>query len=109
MEHPQPTFAYLVARIRETYPRFAYLHVVEPRISCVVNRTVRQGESLDFLRTIWKGRKSEDNGSVFIAAGGYKPEGALKQCEETGDLIAFGRYYISNVSECVRPTVHPGY
>ena len=33
MKHPEPTFAALVARIREAYPRFAYLHVVEPRVN----------------------------------------------------------------------------
>ena len=97
MEHPQPTFAYLVARIREAYPRFAYIHIVEPRLSGTLDRTVRQNESLDFLRAIWNGPKSAENGSVFIAAGGYKPEDALKHCEETDDLVAFGRYFISNV------------
>ncbi|KAL5532354.1 hypothetical protein ACEPAF_5924 [Sanghuangporus sanghuang] len=31
-------------------------------------------------------------------AGGYTAESALKDAEELGDLIVFGRYYISNVS-----------
>ena len=84
--------------LREAYPRLAYLHVVEPRISVTFERTVPDGESNDFLRAIWKSPNSEKNGSVFISAGGYKADDALRACEETGDLIAFGRFYISNVS-----------
>ena len=98
MPHPHPTFAYLVSKIREAFPRFAYLHIVEPRVAGVNDRTPRIGESLGFLRAIWKGPKSEENGSVFMVAGGYAAKDALRVAEETGDLIAFGRFYISNVS-----------
>lgn len=97
MDHPQPTFAYLVSRIRESYPRFAYLHVVEPRVAAGQDRVVLAGESNDFLRAIWKGPDSERNGSVYVSAGGYTPENALTDAEEKGDLIVFGRHYISNV------------
>lgn len=97
MKHPQPTFAYLVSCLREAYPRFAYIHVVEPRVSGYLDREVQAGESNDFLRAIWKGPDSEENGSVYVAAGGYTPEIALKDADEKGDLIVFGRYYISNV------------
>lgn len=97
MQHVQPTFAYLVSLLREAYPKFAWLHVVEPGIAVLVEREVSEGESNDFLRAIWKGPDSEKNGSVYISAGGYEPESALKAAEEKGDLIAFGRYYISNV------------
>ena len=31
MEDPRPTFRYLVECIRERYPDFAYIHVVDPR------------------------------------------------------------------------------
>ncbi|EJD07844.1 NADH:flavin oxidoreductase/NADH oxidase [Fomitiporia mediterranea MF3/22] len=96
MEHSEPTFAYLVSRIREAYPRFAYLHAVEPRASGQFDRTPLKGESLDFLRAIWKGPNSEENGSVFIVAGGYSPQEAIRVSEENDDLVAFGRFYISN-------------
>ncbi|OCB91219.1 NADH:flavin oxidoreductase/NADH oxidase [Sanghuangporus baumii] len=96
MEHPQPTFAHLVSRIREAYPRFAYLHTVEPRISGYFDREVQAWESNDFLRSIWKSPDSEKNVSAFLSAGGYIPENALKDAEEKGDLIVFGRYYIPN-------------
>ncbi|KAL5483539.1 hypothetical protein ACEPAI_8771 [Sanghuangporus weigelae] len=96
MQDVQPTFAYLVSRIREAYPRFAWLHVVEPRIAILIEREVSAGESNDFLRTIWKGPDSEKNGSVYLSAGGHTAESALKDAEEKGDLIVFGRYYIAN-------------
>lgn len=98
MEHPQPTFAYLVSTIRDRYPRFAYIHVVEPRVSGFTPRTPLKGESNDFLRSIWKGPESEKNGSVYISAGGFNAQNALDVSEATGDLVAFGRFYISNVS-----------
>jgi len=47
-------------------------------------------ESNDFLRTIWK-----DN--IWISAGGYTRDSAMKHADERGELIAFGRYYTSNV------------
>lgn len=31
MEDPKPTFKYLVERIKELYPDFAYIHIVDPR------------------------------------------------------------------------------
>lgn len=97
MEHPETTFSSLVSEIRKTYPRFAYLHVVEPRIACTEDREVLEGESNDFLRAIWKRGDSASNGSVYINAGGYAPQSALEQAENDGELVAFGRYFISNV------------
>ncbi|OCB91226.1 NADH:flavin oxidoreductase/NADH oxidase [Sanghuangporus baumii] len=98
MHNPEPTFSALVSRIREAYPRFAYLHVVEPRIAGACDREALAGESNDFLRTIWKRPDSASNGSVYISAGGYTPGGALEQAENDGELVAFGRHFISNVS-----------
>lgn len=96
MEHPQVTFAYLVARIREAYPRFSYIHVVEPRAHGNVDRTPLAGESNDFLRAIWKGPNSLENGSIYLAAGGYKAETALEDADRD-EPVVFGRYFTSNV------------
>ena len=98
MEHPQPTFAYLVALMREQYPKFSYLHVVEPRAAGSRDRTPLAGESNDFLRVIWKSPDSEKNGSVYLSAGGYAPDTALADAEKNEDLIVFGRHFIPNVS-----------
>ena len=32
MIDPIPTFSYLVKRLKELYPDFAYVHVVDPRV-----------------------------------------------------------------------------
>jgi NADPH2 dehydrogenase len=98
MKHPAPQFAFLVSQLREAYPRLAYLHVVEPRVSGGVDRKAFEGESNDFLRMIWNGPDNETNGSVYLSAGGYSLHDALRDAEEKGDLIAFGRIYIPNVS-----------
>ncbi|KAJ6462411.1 hypothetical protein DFH09DRAFT_958847, partial [Mycena vulgaris] len=47
-----------------------------------------RSESNDTLRALWAPRP-------LIRAGGFTREGALKAGEE-GDLVAFGRLYISN-------------
>ena len=82
-------FSYLVAELRRRHPNFGYLHVVEPRIQGSFDRAV-EGESNDFLRTIWAGK-------LWISAGGFSRDSAIKQADERGELIAFGRYYTSNV------------
>ena len=97
MKHPQPQFAYFVSRLRELYPRLAYIHVVEPRVAGSTAREPLAWETNDFLRAIWKGPDSEANGSVFLSAGGYTPQIAIDDAESKGDLIVFGRHYIPNV------------
>ncbi len=94
MEDPKPTYTYLVTRIKELYPHFAYIHVIEPRANGSGDRAPGEGgadDSNDFIRDIWGDRP-------LISAGGYARETALRQAEERpNELIAFGRWYISNV------------
>lgn len=92
MSDPKPTFAYMTQQLKECHPDLAYLHVVEPRISGSEDESnsVDSTESNDFIREIWSPRP-------LISAGGYICQTAFKTADEKGDLIAFGRYYISNV------------
>ncbi|KAF8482739.1 NADH:flavin oxidoreductase/NADH oxidase [Russula ochroleuca] len=92
--NPIPVFSYLVTELRRRHPNFGYLHVVEPRVQGLLDRTV-DGESNDFLRTIWAGKR-------WISAGGFSRENAIKQADELGELIAFGRYFTSNPDLPVR-------
>lgn len=55
-----------------------------------------QLQSNDFLREIWSPRP-------VITAGGYDRDLALEVAEAKGDLIAFGRPFISNVSHFITP------
>jgi NADPH2 dehydrogenase len=82
-------FSYLVAELRRRHPNFGYLHVVEPRVQGLLDRVV-DWESNDFLRAIWAGK-------LWIAAGGFTRDSAIKQADEQGELIAFGRHFTSNV------------
>ena len=92
MENPKPTFAYFVSQARERFPDLAHLHVVEPRISGDADTAHDRTDSNEFLREIWGDK-------VFIAAGGFTPQNAAETVEAKGGLVAFGRRYISNVSD----------
>jgi NADPH2 dehydrogenase len=91
MANPVPQYSHFVATLKSKHPTLAYLHVIEPRIDGTIEAVVQSGEheSNDFIRAIWKPRP-------LISAGGYTRQGALKRAEK-GELIAFGRFYISNV------------
>jgi 2,4-dienoyl-CoA reductase-like NADH-dependent reductase (Old Yellow Enzyme family) len=89
---PKPTYAHLVTEIRDRYPDFAYLHVVEPRVDgSQTVEVIKDGYSNDFIRDIWGDRR-------LISAGGYTRDTAIAAAEGKGDLIAFARPYIANVS-----------
>ncbi|KAI0064346.1 FMN-linked oxidoreductase [Artomyces pyxidatus] len=91
MPNPVPTFRALVTRIRDTHPDLSYLHVVEPRIDGGSARaSVDPGESNDFIREIWGPDRR------LITAGGYTRQSGLETAERTGNLIAYGRYFIAN-------------
>ena len=97
MTNPIPTFSYVVKQLRERHPDLAYIHAVQPRIEGsndtdydrVVVTTVPA--SNDFIRELWAPRP-------LILASGFSAASALAAAEEHGDLVAFGRYFISNVS-----------
>ncbi|KAG7441239.1 FMN-linked oxidoreductase [Guyanagaster necrorhizus] len=85
MDGPLPTFSHLVMRVKELYPDFAYLHVIEVRVD-----GGREVETDDFIRKIlWAPRP-------VISAGGYTRELGMQTAEEKGGLNAYGMWYISN-------------
>ena len=117
MEDPIPTFSYLVQQLAKKHTKLGYIHLVEPRVNGQFDREVPPDEvrrslsnyldvvltaiqSNDFIRTIWAPRP-------LISAGGYNRDLALEVADQKGDLIAFGRHFISNVRsdyliQCVR-------
>lgn len=86
---PNDTWGYLVQQLQSNHPDLAYLHMIEPRFT-FEDSAGTSDHNLDHFRKIWK--------SVFINAGGFGHDlaGAIEHAEKTGDLIAFGRYYIAN-------------
>ena len=97
MLDPRPTFAYLAGALRDKHPKLAYLHVVEPRVTGDSDIDGNADEENEFLRDIWNGGEGGEE-RVFISAGGYTRDTALRTAEDKGGLVAFGRQYISNVS-----------
>ncbi|KAJ7447166.1 NADH:flavin oxidoreductase/NADH oxidase [Mycena latifolia] len=100
-DHPKPTYAHLVTQLRDRYPELAYLHIVEPRADGNGDMTtdrIKESHSNDFIREIWGGRP-------LISAGGYTRETAIAVAEEKGDLVAFGRGYLANVTGPAIPTL----
>ncbi|EXF79067.1 NADH:flavin oxidoreductase/NADH oxidase [Colletotrichum fioriniae PJ7] len=92
MDDPDPTFEYLVKRLKPL--GLAYLHLIEARISgnddtdCGGQRTVR------WLIELW------DNASPVLLAGGLDANSAKAAVDETYKkydvAVVFGRYFISN-------------
>jgi len=88
MADPIPTFSYLVEELKKRFPRFSYIHVVEPRVMGNDDVEPPQGETNDLLRQIWSPK-------VYLSAGGFteKASGAVPKM---GDVIVYGRWFISN-------------
>lgn len=96
MTDPVPTFTYFANEIKRRHPHFAYLHAVEPRVAGTAFRDedeIKPQEENDFLRKIWAPKP-------FISAGHTRASG-IEAADEKGDLVAFGRQFISNVSCCL--------
>ncbi|TFY67121.1 hypothetical protein EVG20_g4057 [Dentipellis fragilis] len=93
MKDPYPTFTYLVTRLQDLYPDLMYLHFTEPHMDGTNDAftafTEDVGSANDFVRRIWVPRP-------FLSAGGYTRETALHVAQKYGDIIAFGRHFISN-------------
>lgn len=109
MDDPLPTYSYLITQLRDAHPDMAYIHVTESapydeetlRTGVLrsasgreipVDTSVPTRDLSDPLRTIWKG-----NGRVFITCDGYNRETALRDAREKGEVVAFGKWFISNV------------
>jgi NADPH2 dehydrogenase len=95
MSDPVPTFTEVVTRVRDDYPDFAYIHVLEPtthRRPVGESETEKYEDSNKFLRDIWGDRP-------YIANYDLERDSAIDLVEKEGGLVSFGRHFISNVSE----------
>ncbi|KAF8175731.1 hypothetical protein K438DRAFT_1908796 [Mycena galopus ATCC 62051] len=79
MRNPVPTFSHVISELAARHPDLAYLHL---------EGTIGAYESNDAFRLLWAPRP-------FIRAGGFTREDALETAE-SGDLVAFGRWFTSN-------------
>lgn len=86
------TFSFLLERIKADQPNIAYAHVTEPRAGGGWDQEKKEQDTINHFHKIWTPKP-------FIVAGGYTASGALERAEELDNtLVAFGRYFISNVS-----------
>jgi N-ethylmaleimide reductase len=85
---PKALFTYVAKHLNRF--ALAYLHVIEPRVKGNVVVAEGQGPiAAEYLRNIFTGR--------IIAAGGFEPDTAEAVVEKgDADLVAFGRYFVSN-------------
>ena len=107
---PFETFGYVCEQLVLKFPRLSYISLTEPRW-----RSTRVKEfSNDYFRAIIRGisptnvSKTEQdsqfqfpdptdaNPIVIISAGGYSPSDGESTSERTGDVVGFGRLFISN-------------
>ncbi|PPQ78462.1 hypothetical protein CVT25_011857 [Psilocybe cyanescens] len=101
MKDPVPTFTYLINQIMQRHPDLSYIHSIEKRINPVekgepvasADEFAVEGTDNDFIRRLWS-----SEGKRLITAGGYTRETGIRVAERKGDLIAYGRLFISNVS-----------
>jgi NADPH2 dehydrogenase len=102
MEEPIPQFSHLLGALRDAHPDLAYAHLVEPRTTGDTDADgalVHDADSNDFVRDIWQaGAGDSGSARAYITAGGYDLAKALDVAERKGDLVGFGRNFISNVS-----------
>jgi N-ethylmaleimide reductase len=85
---PDALFDYLGAQLNRF--NLAYLHIIEPRVKG--NVVVAEGQAAvatQRLRQVFSGK--------IIAAGGFEPDSAEAIVDDgVADLVAFGRYFVSN-------------
>jgi NADPH2 dehydrogenase len=100
MEDPKPTFTYLIKEIKEQYPEFAYLHVVEPEGDPSKPRQKTEIISNNFIRDIWHPKP-------YISCGDYTRASAMRTVEmHPNEMIAFCRAFLANVRPICRPCLH---
>lgn len=106
MADPISTFKAIISHIAKTHPKFAYVSLVEPRVSG------DQDEQAETQHTA--GKPSDSNNFALeilhkanipvVSGGGYTtdPQSAFDAAEKRGVLPAFGRAFIPNVrSSCL--------
>ena len=94
-------FSHLVGEIKKLYPEFAYLHIVGPRASGAESKNAEDVkdehfQELETLRKLW-------GDQPLITAGGLNREMGLEIVQKNNHaLVAYGRYFIANVSRLSR-------
>jgi len=92
MKDPVPQFTHVITHIRDLYPDFSYIHVIEPRVDGSTTRDAvasHEASQSDFIHDLWAPRP-------LISVGAFDRELGLEVAEKKGHLIAYGRPFIAN-------------
>lgn len=92
MKDPVPQFTHIITRIRDLYPDFSYIHVIEPRVDGVATRDAvssHEANQRDFIHDLWAPRP-------LISVGAFDRKLGLEVSEKKGHLIAYGRPFLAN-------------
>ncbi|EPY49479.1 NADPH dehydrogenase [Schizosaccharomyces cryophilus OY26] len=79
---------YLVQRLRENFPKLAYLHVIEPRKYWTGHEQILQEKNSLEYQKLWK--------QPLLSAGGHDRDSALQLTTQDNVLVVFGRYFLAN-------------
>ncbi|ODO00630.1 hypothetical protein L198_02951 [Cryptococcus wingfieldii CBS 7118] len=90
---PLDTFVPFVNKALDAHPDLAFVHAVEPRVD---GYDLKDDVGEDTLEPIRQIIKEKGKGTKLIVAGGFKPDSAIAHANATDDLVAIGRYFISN-------------
>jgi NADPH2 dehydrogenase len=103
MKDPVPTYTYFINQIIQRHSDLAYLHATEIHIDSTdkglntpPDAFISDGTENDFIRELWSAYGTNER--RLITAGGYTRETGMRVARSKGDLIAYGRLFISNVS-----------
>lgn len=96
MKDAEAQFSHFVSTLKTQHPNLAFLHLVEPRILNIFDEPGESDVTNDYVRDIWSPKP-------LISSGGFTPESAREQADKAGNLVAIGRYFISNVSNINDP------
>ncbi|KAH8823538.1 hypothetical protein DL96DRAFT_1713938 [Flagelloscypha sp. PMI_526] len=103
MKDPIPTFTHFVKALHAAHPKLAYLHLIEARVSGLMDRTpvppgteiepksdkyIMEDESNDFIRDIWLPRP-------LLTCGGWTRAEAIELAEK-GNCVSFARHFLAN-------------
>ena len=106
---PFETWGYVCKELKQRFPRLAYVSITDPRLDVAPE----QQYSSDTFRAIFRGidqsmnlmqkdnhfvfpEPCPEHPTLFLSAGGYRANDAEVVGERTGDLVGYGRHYISN-------------
>ena len=102
-------YVHLCRHIKDNYPKFSYVHMVEDSEAWRGGEKARDPHSNDAFRAVFKKAREADgrlgaafpepdkqNPTLFISCGDYRSDTAVELCELKGDLVAVGRRYIAN-------------